>query len=176
MSKSLAARVAIAVVVVLGVVGFRVFFVDSNEVRRFNDKLVDTVGQANSRFEPFERHLVRYFEGAEVNVELMAQARDDLERNIKGDHDLLKQMTVPEDELCGEFHSGCLAYVENSVQLVEKYKEAIDYISKHNPGNEADVNAVGSLLAKLATKDGELLQSVSECQQRMAKEYDFKLE
>jgi hypothetical protein len=175
MSKSMVARIVIAVVVVLGILGYNLFFVDSGEVGKFSDKLVDTVAQANSRFEPFSGHLQRYFEGAEVNVELMAQARDDLEKNIKGDHDLLKQITVPEDELCGEFHSGCLAYVENSVQLVEKYKEAIDYISKHNPGNEADVKAVAVLLARLGARDEELLEDVGESQKKMAKKFDLTL-
>jgi hypothetical protein len=52
-------RIVIAAVVLLGIVGYRVFFVDSNEVLKFNDTLVDMVTQADTRFKPITLHFPR---------------------------------------------------------------------------------------------------------------------
>ena len=175
MSKSLLLRIGVFVAVVAAVVGYRVFFADSDEVREFNDTLVDMVSQADSRFKPFMEHLRRYSEGQEVTVELAAKARDELEKSIRGDRDLLKRIEMPDDELCREFHGGCVEYVENSLQLVEKYKEVIDYMSEHNPGAEADVDAVDALIADLIDKDEKLFDVVAQRQKRLAEKFGFEL-
>jgi hypothetical protein len=169
-------RLVIIGVVVLGVLGYRFFFVDSDEVRGFNDAMVDMVTASDAKFTPFTEYLDQYYEGTQVDVQAMTAARDGLEQGMAADRNKLQGYTVPDDELCKEFHGVCLSYVDNSWQISQKYKEVIDYISQHNPGTDDDFAAVEGMLEELLAKDGTLFQQAGACQQRMADKFDFEVE
>jgi hypothetical protein len=166
-------RLVIIGVVVLGVSGYRFFFVDSDEVRGFNDALVDMVSASDAKFQPFTQHLDQYYEGTQVDVQAMTQARDGLEQSVAADRNALQGYEVPDDELCKEFHGVCLSYVENSWQISQKYKDAIDYISQHNPGTKDDFAVIDTMLEELLTRDNSIFDQAAACQGRMADKFDF---
>ena len=169
-------RIALIVVVAGGIVGYRILFVDTDEVIGFNDTVVDVVEKADAGFHPFVAELEKYSEGGSVDVEMLTQIRDSLESNLTRNRNRLQSVEIPEDEICQGFHAACVAYVDNSMTIAEKYKEVIEYISAHNPGDKENSDAVDELLDDLITKDQELLQAIGQHQEKMAKEFDIKLE
>ncbi len=173
---NIGARVAIFAVIIVGFIGYRFFFVDDTEVMGFNDALVDVVGSSDSHFKPVTRHYDQYFEGKEIDIPAMTRAQEALEKNISADLEKLKSMAVPNDDLCKEFHGVCLSYVENSWQIAQKYKEVIDFISKNNPGTEANFEEAFGILNELIVKDGQLFNKSINCQKRMADKFDFEIQ
>ena len=163
-------------VIGLGFLVHKIFFVDSGEVRNFNDTLVDIVVSSDANFDPYLGFLNQYSEGTEIDVAAMTQARDQLQTTIEADLTTLKEITVPDDELCKEFHSSSVAYVANSADVVAKYKEQIAYITEHNPGTEQDLDALDAIIAEPIARDDELFQAVVDVQAKMADKFDFELE
>jgi hypothetical protein len=170
------ARITMFGVAAVAFIGYKIFFVDSGEVLKFNDTLVDIVVASDSNFEPYLGFLNQYAEGKEVDVALMTEAQDQLKAKIETDLQTLREITVPDDELCKEFHSHSVAYISNSADVVDKYQEQIAYISENNPGVEKDLDAVGAFIAEPLAKDQQLFQAVVETQGKMAAKFDFELE
>ncbi|MBN1672488.1 MAG: hypothetical protein JXR37_15715 [Kiritimatiellae bacterium] len=168
-------RLVIAAVVVAGVVGYRLLFVDTDEVVRFNDKLVDMVAQADKRFETLGGNLRQYSMGQAVDVAQMSQARDNVEKKVRQDLTALQQAKVPDNALCKEFHTTCVQYVENSISVAETYKDVIAHIAAHNPGEQTDRDTVDGLLAEVIAKDQALFKAVGVAQKKLATKFDFKL-
>lgn len=165
--------------VVIGLVIFgisKLFFVDSGEVGAFNDKLVDLTTHSESQYASYANFQAQYIEGQTVNIQGMRAVRDQLESAIRGDLKSINEMHVPDDELCKGLHNSALEYFQNSLAIVEKYKEQIDYIAAHNPGTAKDVDQVESLTADLVTKDEALFATLQSKQAEMAKKHDLTLQ
>ena len=109
-------------------------------------------------------------------VSFLTAARDELKTTVESDLQTLRDITVPDDELCKEFHSHCVAYVSNSSDVVDKYEEQVAYISKHNPGKEQDLDALDAITAEPLAKHAQLFNTVVEVQAKMADKFDFELE
>lgn len=171
-----AIRIGIFAVVLVGVLGYRILFVDSNEVINFNDKLVGIMSKSDLRYKDFLGILDAYHEGQKVDADAMTQARTTMEENIRKDLDQVSQMAVPDDEVCKEFHGTCKSYIENSLNVTDMYKEVVAYISTHNPGGEEDFAKVDAITQAVLAKDEQLMKAVGQCQRQMADKFDFKLE
>lgn len=169
-------RIAIIAVIVVGAAGYKLFFVDSDEVRNFNDELVGLIQRSDERFTIFTKHVKEYCQGKKVDLTAMRAQREILAGNIRSDLNKLKKTAVPDDELCKEFHGSCTAYVDNSLNIAEKYEEVIAYISQHNPGKEGDFAVVEEPLAELLQKDEQMFDATAAIQLRMAKKFDFKVQ
>ena len=176
MGKSVGVRLGVAAVVIIGVMGYKAFFVDSDEVVRFNDRLVDMIGRYDAKFTQFGSYVEAYSNGDKVDVAQMTATNERLAKSVKSDRDVLKFMTVPDDEVCKEFHAACAAYVENSVKFLEANGKIIDHVSEHNPAGEGDSEVVNALLAEPIADDERLFDAVTMCQRKMAERFDFKLE
>ena len=170
-------RVLVICVVGVGVVLYNLFFVDSAEVREFNDGLVDLVQESDLRFHPISDLIYGYLDGGQSDVTKLSRMQVDLLAAVKGDSERLNSMTVPDDDLCREFHRSCVDYLENSLALAGKYSEVIDYIRVHNPASKAeDFETVNGMIATYLEKDEKLMATVGENQERMANKFDFRLE
>ncbi|MDP6543866.1 MAG: hypothetical protein QGH60_07725 [Phycisphaerae bacterium] len=169
-------RVAIVAVIILGTVGYKLFFVDSDEVRNFNDRLVDMIERSNLRFEGLTDFIDQYTDGKKVNVEAMSPQRERLAESIRTDLKLLKRTTVPDDELCKNLHRTCVAYIRNSRDIADKYQEVFAYISQHNPGNAADFDVFLKPITPLLEKDEQLLEAAIAAQEKLVKKFGLKIE
>lgn len=154
----------------------KVFFVDSEEVRQFNDKLVDITTQTDQRFTSYVVFLDQYNEGETVNVQAMRTARDQLESEIRSDLDTIDNLAIPDDELCKTFHRSLRDYVANSLAIAQKYNEQIEYIATHNPATPEDVEKTEDMLTDLLIKDGQLLDATIAKQEEMVKKHDLEFE
>ena len=169
-------RLGVAGVVLCGMFTYRYFFVDTDEVIGFNDTLVDVVAASDENFSATGNYLDQYYAGEEIDVAALKSARDQLESNVRKDLQILSEVTVPEDEVCVRFHGDAVRYIENSLKMTESYAEAIDYISVHNPGTEADWEVVDKILETVIASDEICFSAVSHSQQAMAEKYNFDLE
>ena len=168
-------RIAIIVLVIAGVAGYKLLFVDSNEVGNFNDELVEVLEQSDARFQKLSAYLDRYGDGKKVNIEAMRAQRKELVARVNYDLQKLGKTKSPDDELCKDLHRTCVAYVNNSLDMANKYEEVIAYMSQHNPGKEADFAATIKLLQPLIEKDQEALAATIAAQKRLVKKFDLKI-
>lgn len=174
--KSLGARFGGLIVVVAGVLGYKAFFVDSDEVVNFNDALVAIIEESDGKFGTFLNYLNDYSEGKAIDVDAMTAARDQLSANIQSDRDVLENIELPDDDACKAFHSACQMYVDNNFQIAEKYKDVIQHISEHNPAEDGDVDSVDALLAESLKKDDALFKAVGATQATLAEKFDLTIE
>ncbi|MDP6634823.1 MAG: hypothetical protein QGG42_08000 [Phycisphaerae bacterium] len=101
--KNLGARIALIGLIIGGVVAYRVFFVDSDEVGSFNDDLVDVISASDKSYQTFTGLLDDYCEGRTVNIQAMRVEQDRLNRKVQRDVDRIRKISVPDDELCKSF-------------------------------------------------------------------------
>ena len=90
----------------------------------------------------------------------MSSALDDAKLKIQSDLDLLKKIEVPDDPAFQEFHAACVNYINCSLAETEGFKQIIDYISKHNPGTDADLVKVDAIYTEFTDKKDTLGKAV----------------
>lgn len=164
-----------AVFVLIGV-AVSYFTVSSKDVLRYNDQVVDTVGAVDASFQELRPFMIDYFDGKSVNMVAFKAATQHVGQIIGEKSSLLAQAKVPDKPTCRDFHQHLTAYVANSQRLQELYAgELMAYMEQHNPGTEADVQAVEKLAAELCAKDTQLLDAVVASQQTMATEFNITL-
>jgi len=168
-------RIAIAVLVVAGVAGYKLFIVDSDEVLNFNDSLVKLLDRSDARFQKLSAYLDQYGNGKKVNIEAMRVQRKELVARVNYDLQKLRKTKAPDDQLCKDFHRNCMAYVNNLLDSADKYEEVIAYMSEHNPGKEADFAMTIELLQPLIEKDQEVRAATIAAQKRLVKKFGLKI-
>ena len=168
-------RIGAIVVVVLIAAGYKLFFVDSDEVGQFNDTLVEMVQKSDERFSPVGKQVEAYALGEKVNTTQMTQMQKKLVKLLNSDVKKLKSMTVPDCEVCKELHASCMTYMANSLAIAEGYTAVIKQMELKNPGTEDDLEAATAPLGELIEKDTKLLNEVVSKQQKMAKKYNLTL-
>lgn len=173
--KSLGFRGLAVLVIVAGGFIYNFFFVDKDEVITFNDKLVAMIGQNDLRFTEISKQFSFYDEGKTVDVEKLKKLKNKVQMEVKSDLNMLKALEVPEDELCKEFYSSCLGYINNSEKIVEKYTPMISYIATHNPGTEQDSIVITEMISPLLKTDEEIFKKIIAQQTNLSQKFDFKL-
>lgn len=154
----------------------KVFFVDSDEVKAFNDKLVDISTQNGQGFSTVMEYLGQYAEGQAIDVEALKSSRDQLESSVRSNLEKIDSIDIPDDELCRSFHKALREHAANSLAITERIGEQITYISAHNPGTAEDVEKVDGMLNDLLTKNQVLFATVGSAQQQMADKHDLTLQ
>ncbi|MCA9072770.1 MAG: hypothetical protein KDA84_27795 [Planctomycetaceae bacterium] len=164
---------------VIGLVIFgisKAFFVDSDEVGRFNDKLVDVTAGNPQDFDNYLVYLNQYEEGQKVDVSSMRRERDGLEQKIQGYLATINKTDIPDDDLCREFHASVLEYERNFLAISQKCNEQIEYIAAHNPGSAEDVETVDNMVLDLLVKSESLFESLKAKQRELAQKHDLTLQ
>lgn len=154
----------------------KIFFVDSDEVRGFNDKLVDISTRNGSGFATMMGYLDQYATGQRIDLQAMKSSRDQLENDVQSNLAMIDSTDIPDDELCKNFHRAVREHAANSLAIVQKFNEQIDYMAAHNPGTTADVEKVDAMLDELMLKNDSLFSAVESTQKQMADKHDLTLQ
>ena len=167
----------------LGIIGFIVimgigalFGGKTDEVLKYNDAMVDLIDGMNQSFDPFLATVGPYHDGEEVDIDEMDTELEKLVASVKMYKDQIKQLEVPEEPVCTNFHQACLSYINNAQEICVKYDEMVDYMADNNPATQADMAAAEAIVDPLAQRDEQLFQKVISSQETMARKFNFELE
>ena len=152
------------------------FTISGKDVGKFNDKLVDMVSDSNQRFTAIFATLDDYKGGQEIDVQRLKEQAAELGKNIEADNASVASLEVPDCDLCRRFHGSVNQYLAINKEYVVELDRVASYIAEHNPGKDADFQAVDEMLADEYAKEQQQLGLVSEQQAQMAKKYRLKLE
>lgn len=153
------------------------FTVSSKDVQRYNDAMVDTVGQVDQAFTLVLPYMETYSNGEAIVIDDFAHAVTEMGTRIDTNIALVQAHKVPDDEACRTFHASLLDYANNSKAIHAVYVDKlVPYIREHNPGTEADVEILDGFFGDLIAKDGTLLERVQSTQQAMASKHKMKLQ
>lgn len=163
------------VVLLIGAI-VSMFTVSGKDVGKFNDKLVDMVGDSNDRFTAIFATLDEYKSGKKIDVQRFENQTAELSKGVDNDNASIAALKVPDCDLCREFHGSVIDYLAVNQEYVTELGKVASYIGNHNPGNAADFAAVDAMLADEGEKEERLLGNVTDQQARMAKKYRLTLE
>ncbi len=176
MGKSIISKFGIVILILVLGVGYKIFFVDSDEVINFNNTLVELSEKSDEKYKPFNEMFAAYYDEKEIDIKKLSDLRDTLESELSNDLQSIKDLQVPDDELCKDFHKEFVAYHKNSVEIARKYTEVLAYAAKHNPPAEKDVEAVDKILKGPQEIEDLILKNIEELQERMAKKFDLEIQ
>jgi len=168
-------RLGLAAVVIVGVVGYHILFVDDAEVLRFNDTLVEYSNRAVRSDEAFFKELEKYTDGQQVNVQILEKRRDSFAKSAARNRGEINKMAVPDCEFCRRFHASVLKFIDGKIRIAEGLKGVVQIVEANNPGGEVETAKIGSLIGTLLIQDEQLYTVVGNEQQNLAREYGLKM-
>lgn len=152
------------------------FTVSSKDVQRYNDAMVETVGQVDEAFTLVVPFMETYSNGEAVVIDDFARAVTEMGTRIDSRIAEVQAHQVPDDEACRTFHASLLDYANNSKAIHAVYADQlVPYIREHNPGTQADIAVLDGFFGDLMTRDESLLERVQSTQQAMASKHKMKL-
>jgi hypothetical protein len=162
------------IVLVIGLI-VSIFTVSREDVRKFNDKLVDIANTMDTQHQSIITDIERYQSGQTIDVARMRSNIDKMDRALKVHLDKLTATKIPDDDVCREFHKTVEAYVTQRKNCPAVYRKMCDYIQDHNPGGEDDVKAVVAIVDEVLSKDEQIFQKLAAVQKKMAKKHDLTI-
>lgn len=173
MNKSkLFSLVLVAILVGSGVyLGYK-----QDKIVEFNDEIIAHIESTAPIFDPYFAESGKYFDGKEIDLELLHETANNIENEIKGIIADVEGMEVPGSELCAEFHNAVLEYLRFELGIPTVYRQVSEYMASHYPATMEDVQHIDNLLSDLSTKEDKLVAKMADTQKKMADKHDFELE
>ena len=165
--------IAIAAVIFAGYTWFGKI---QDEVIVFNDNLIDLLEQEEKSFTNYIDYLEKYYMHEVIDVEQMNIALNALATNHASISGHIKQMDVPNYEVCRTFHTTVVNFLDNDARIITIYADVSKYIESNNPGTEPDIDEISVMLDPLLELNDSIFNEIIIAQKNMSDKFRFKLE
>ncbi len=161
------------VIVIAMVIGF--FTVDSDDVVKFNDKLVAIAGNNSERYDGYTTEINLYLTTGKCNASKLRSEQAKIKSGLESDLKQINETKVPDKDSCREFHTAVHDFVQYGQDCLKEYEQMTTYIEGHLPGQSADVTYIMATMEKIGTEDNKRFLRVQNTQKAMASEFGLQI-